>query len=483
MSIFPRKVGPKMTLGAIALSLGGLLFWRAMNRKTDTEVRTPPGSLGLPFIGETFLYASNPHKFFETRRAKYGPVFKTRILGRPVVCFTGPEAFDFFVTAPHFDREGASPGHVQGLLYHHSLPLVDGATHKKMRDLVLQAFTPRVVETYIPIIQRITDRYLQRWEHARDITWIPEHKKMSASICEALLTGADTGADNDSLVEMLDSFNSGLTALPIKLPWTKFGKAMNSRDQLLNIIDDAISAHRQESYQDMLAELLKARSEDGSDLEEDQLRAQMAHMFFAGYGNIYRVLTLFCMSLAQNPEVMERARQEVLRLAPEGPLDQERLGHLTFLDQVTKEVRRHNRVFASTFFDWVKEPFDYQDYHIPKGWKATGGIYTTMQDADAFAHPDQFNADRFRPDGPENGLQDKGYVPQGGGSMEGHRCPAEDMTTVLMKIVGVLLLRTYTWELPPQDMELDNEPSPLPRDGLKVIFRRHPLASALRRSK
>ncbi len=56
--------------------------------------------------------------------------------------------------------------------------------------------------------------------------------------------------------------------------------------------------------------------------------------------------------------------------------------------------------------------------------------------------------------------------------MEGHRCPAEDLTTILMQAVGVLLLRSHTWELLPQDLTLDSEPSPLPRDGLRVRFLR-----------
>ena len=88
------------------------------------------------------------------------------------------------------------------------------------------------------------------------------------------------------------------------------------------------------------------------------------------------------------------------------------------------------------------------------------------------------NPDRFGPDREEDRRQENSYIPQGGGPMEGHRCPSEDFTTVLMKIVGVLLLRNYSWELPPQNLELNNESSPLPRDGLKVNFtRRTPTSS------
>ena len=110
------------------------------------------------------------------------------------------------------------------------------------------------------------------------------------------------------------------------------------------------------------------------------------------------MLTLMSMHLAQNSSVMDRARKEIKNSLSEGPISLEQLGQLTYLDQVTREVRRHSRIFASTFFDWVTEPFEYAGYHVPKGWKATGGIYTTMQDDTVFTHPNAFDPDRFAPE-------------------------------------------------------------------------------------
>lgn len=192
------------------------------------------------------------------------------------------------------------------------------------------------------------------------------------------------------------------------------------------------------------------------------------------FADHYRTLTLLSLSLAQHPEVMERARAEVFRHAQAGPVTLEQLRQLTFLHQVTREVRRHHRIFASTFFDWVTEPFEFHEFHVPKGWRAAGGIYTTMQDTEVYTKPAFFDPDRFGPERAEDRREENSYVPQGGGPMEGHRCPGEDLTTVIMQIVGVMLLRKYTWELPPQNLELNNESSPLPRDGLKVKFVRTP---------
>ena len=51
----------------------------------------PPGSNGLPLLGETLAFANNPFAFIHQRRARFGDVFRTSILGSPTVFFVGPK--------------------------------------------------------------------------------------------------------------------------------------------------------------------------------------------------------------------------------------------------------------------------------------------------------------------------------------------------------------------------------------------------------
>lgn len=47
-----------------------LLQWRLHRKKQRWKL--PPGSMGWPYIGETFrLYTENPNSFFATRQNKY----------------------------------------------------------------------------------------------------------------------------------------------------------------------------------------------------------------------------------------------------------------------------------------------------------------------------------------------------------------------------------------------------------------------------
>lgn len=57
----------------------------------------PPGSFGLPAIGETISFLRDSD-FNEKRHKRYGSVFKTHIFGRPTVMMSGAEANEFLLT-------------------------------------------------------------------------------------------------------------------------------------------------------------------------------------------------------------------------------------------------------------------------------------------------------------------------------------------------------------------------------------------------
>ncbi|XVE79472.1 hypothetical protein DITRI_Ditri14bG0061700 [Diplodiscus trichospermus] len=74
-----------------------IYWWR--NPKCDG--RLPPGSMGLPLIGETvsFLVTSKSidiHVFLKQRMERYGPLFKTSLAGRSMVVSSDPD-FNYFV--------------------------------------------------------------------------------------------------------------------------------------------------------------------------------------------------------------------------------------------------------------------------------------------------------------------------------------------------------------------------------------------------
>lgn len=435
---------------------------------TNTKQKPlPPGSFGLPLLGETISLAWDNHTFYRQRLAKYGPVFKTHLFGQPTIAFIGPEAFTFFLNSEYFTRQDANPEPVRELLDHESLPLLDGEEHLRRKRLILQAFTPEALDKCIPVIEQATTQYLQRWEKQGSFAWIPEYRKFAATLSTSLFTGALPDSTSETWAEVIQTFINGFTAIPINLRWNAYGKALKNRDILLEHINQEIAKHRQQPQQDLLQILLAARNDDGSNLNDDQLRREILHLLFAAYGGIYIALTLLSLTLAQHPEMMTKAREEVNQIVPDGSLNMARLQKLVYLEQITYELRRFHPINAATFFAQVKQDCEFQNFHIPKGWRAVGGIHTTMHLPQVFPEPKSFQPCRFAREN-IGALPENSYVPHGGGSPEGHRCPGEDLITVLLKVMIVHLLRRYTWELLPQNLELNRDLFPIPRDGLKV---------------
>ena len=82
----------------------------------------PPGSLGLPFIGEATAFLKNPFAFTLSRTKKHGNVWKTRILGDTIVFFAGDKALAFFMDPDNFTRENGSPPFLQAILHPDAVP-------------------------------------------------------------------------------------------------------------------------------------------------------------------------------------------------------------------------------------------------------------------------------------------------------------------------------------------------------------------------
>ena len=84
-----------------------------------------------------------------------------------------------------------------------------------------------------------------------------------------------------------------------------------------------------------------------------------------------------------------------------------------------------------------------------------------------------FDPDRFAPDRMEQTRHRYAFAPQGAGPAETtHRCAGLDYTTNILAVFTILLLRGYTWELPPQRFAYQwHESPPAPADGLHICLR------------
>ncbi len=123
----------------------------------------PPGSLGLPFLGETMKLPADPYVFTMSRTRQHRGVWKTRILGDTVVFFAGPDAFSSFADPDNFARRGASPKALEKMLHPDAVILLDDERHEVRKHALLSAFTDEALESYLPGVFTVFRRFADGW--------------------------------------------------------------------------------------------------------------------------------------------------------------------------------------------------------------------------------------------------------------------------------------------------------------------------------
>lgn len=439
-----------------------------MNKKEEIKsLLLPPGSFGLPFIGETIDFLRD-RDFGDKREKKYGPIYKTHILGRRTVVMVGPEA-NRFILQTHFDhfswRDGW-PGNFQELLGK-SLFLQDGEEHKRNRKLLMPAFHGTALNNYFVTMVNTVHGYLKKWSKMRHLTLLPEIKQMTFEIASILLLGSKPGSQTALLSQKFTQLTAGLFTIPIKLPFTTYSKALKARDFLLNHIEEEIKEREKNPSQDVLSLLIQTRDEEGNSLSREEIKVQALLMLFAGHETTTSMLTSLCMALAQHPDVLALAKAEQENLKEQGDLTIEQLKQMPYLEQVLKEVERKYPPVAGGFRGVVKS-FTYNGYYVPSGWQVLYGIEKTHRDPRVYTNPTDFDPDRFSPERAEDKKMEYSLVGFGGGP---RFCLGYAFAQMEMKIFASLLLRNYRWELEPnQDLSLNAIPSLHPRSGLKIIL-------------
>jgi len=429
----------------------------------------PPGTTGLPLIGETRQFLTD-QEFVSKRYEQHGAIFKTHILGRKTVFLVGPEAAEFVLSKgmDHFSWREGWPLSFKVLLGR-SLFVQEGEEHRRNRRLMMPAFHGAALSKYVATINDMTQGYLQKWAELGEFVWYDEFKQLTFDIASQIFLGTPPGQETARLSQLFTQLTSGLFGL-------NFLQALNARKQLLAHLTTVIQERQHQPSNDALSLLIQAVDENGDRLSLEELRDQALLLLFAGHETTTAMLTWIGLELARHPEVLQRARTEQFQLAsasaatsysllPAPTLEQ--INQMPYLDQVLSEIERFHPPVGGGFRGVVK-PFEFNGYYVPKGWFVQYAILQTHRLSSVYRNPDQFDPDRFSPERQEAKPQPYNLIGFGGGP---RICIGIAFAKLEMKLVMAQLLRNYQWEiLPDQDLSPVKIPTRRPKDGLRVKF-------------
>lgn len=423
-----------------------------------------------PLIGDSLAFLKDPAGFLEARKQKLGSVFRMNLFFEDVACFVGPSAFKLFLDERLFTRESASPPHIQEILHPQAVPFLGDAAFRRRKALLMEIFKESALDQYAPIIERVMSRYAQSWAARGSIRWVDELTAMAMAAAGSLFIGQDPAKDDKRVAAAFQTAFGGMLALPIKLPVTRYGKALKARNFLRRRIAQALEEHKRAQANDAMSQALLSRTAEGDKLTDDEIRIETFH-FFGAYVPVIGGLSFLAMFLGQERAVMQRLREEVRSQLGEGPVTVARLRGLSYLDRVCKESRRAQPILPITFFGKAKEECSFEGVRIPKGMKAVGCIGPTLLDSTTFEEPSKFDPDRWIG---ATERQHAAWVPHGGGAhLTAHRCAGEQLANLMLKTFAVLMMRHYDWTFPPQDFSATKgKLFATPKDGLLTSFSR-----------
>ena len=429
-----------------------------------------PGRLGPPLLGETLSLLQNPFRFLEDRQQRYGPVFKSRILGRNTVFLSGLSGAEAFYNRENVVRSDAHPFTLVELFGGVNMEMYDGPKHAALKSMAIGAFDLAAIAGYVPDMQQGIEQELAELARRDEFSATVELRRLSiATICGNLM-GIAPGPLTDDITRDYGIVLNGLIALPIPLPMLAYGRARAARDRLLQRIRELIKERRGRPGPDALSRLLAARSTDGRVYTDEEALLEVHHVVIAGF-IVYAIMAEGMRRLAEEPELLDRCLAEVREQVKSRELELEALQRLPTLTNVVLEAKRYVPLVPLAF-GRANRSFVVEGRVVPEGWRVYLALWLNNRDPSVFSHPDVFEPDRFDIHRAEHLRHPMSFIPQGAAPMTGHQCLGLDYSTYLTLTFLTLLLRDYEWSLPPQDLSTNwRKLPPEPRDALRVRLR------------
>ncbi|KAJ4812168.1 Cytochrome P450 [Rhynchospora pubera] len=212
-------------------------------KKNGGDSKLPPGDKGWPIVGSTFsLFKPHPATtlgdFLNLQLSRYGKIFSTSYLGRTLVISADPE-FNRFVLQNELRLfQNDLPSHIKTILGEGNLSFMTGETYKSTKSLVLGFFNSWQIQTrFLAEVEEAAKRVMTSWRQKSLILANEELSKFFFNL--AIEKAMGLTPDDPKAEELRKAFiatNTGLYAVPLSLPFTRYSKALKARNFIFSIV-------------------------------------------------------------------------------------------------------------------------------------------------------------------------------------------------------------------------------------------------------
>ncbi|XP_018604872.2 cytochrome P450 26C1 [Scleropages formosus] len=499
-------------------------FRWTITRDRESKLPLPKGSMGWPIVGETLHWLVQGSNFHISRREKYGNVFKTHLLGKPVIRVTGAENIRKILLGEHSLVCTQWPQSTRIILGPNTLVNSIGDLHRQKRNILAKVFSRGTLETYVPRLQDVVKCEVSKWcSDPGSVDVYSASKALTFRIAIRVLLGLSIEESHmDYLSKIFEQLMNNLFSLPFDVPLSGLRKGIKAREILQKCMEQIIKEKLQkqqvedkdEEHMDAFDYMLSSAKENGHEFSVQELKETAVELIFAAHSTTASASTSLILQLLKHASVCEKVRLELLahgvagdalrarsaRDNAENPVERtprsrdndiisarresaersqrsscgvpyltlKKVGELSYLDCVVKEVLRFLPP-VSGGYRTALQTFELDGCQIPKGWSVMYSIRDTHETAAVYQTPDLFDPDRFGPEKNENKSERFSYIPFGGGTRS---CIGRELAQIILKTLAIELLATTEFELASKTFpKMQTVPVVHPVGGLHVSFK------------
>ncbi|WP_255952256.1 bifunctional albaflavenone monooxygenase/terpene synthase [Streptomyces odontomachi] len=412
---------------------------------------TPPyAGGGVPLLGHAWKLVRDPLAFLARLRDD-GDLVRLRLGPKTAYAVCDPELVGQLLKSPDYEVGGPLWETLEVLLGK-GVATSNGAPHRRQRRMMQPAFRAERIADYAAVMEEEARATVARWEHGDTVDIGAEMFRTSVRIISRSLLEVDSIAQKaDAVSDALHTVFEGLYRRMVlsvgpfyRLPTPanrRFAKALAH----LHALVDEILAERHASGakpQDLISMLLEATDETGAPLSDREIHDHLVSLVVAGAENVSSSLTWTLCLLAEHRDQESRLVEEVAVATGGRPVGFADIGGLAHTRNVITEALRIRPAPWILTRRSVTET-ELGGYAIPANADIVYSTYAMQRDQRSFAHPLEFDPDRWLPERAGE-LSAAAMIPFGTGN---RKCPGDHFSMAEFAIIlGTIMPR---WRLTP----------------------------------
>ena len=321
----------------------------------------------------------------------------------------------------------------------------EGDLWRRQRRLMGPAFHQGELQSYAGVMSELARAAIASWRPGETRNVHEDMMALALNIVAKLLFGANLAADahdiGTTISSMMEDF-SGQLGLRALTPFARFPtpgtwriqRGIREMDRIIyGMIADRRAAA--DPGNDLLGLLLRARDEDGSRMDDRQLRDEALTLFVAGHETTALALTYALYLLAAHPEQQELLDRELDDVLAGRDADFADLERLKRTEAVLLEAMRLYPPAWSVGREALVD-VEIGGYRLPKGSTLFMSQWVMHRDPNLFPDPERFLPERWAGDA-QRRLPRFAYFPFGGGPRIciGNRFAMMEATLILTVLV------------------------------------------------